>query len=668
MGLLAGGVLFVLVAASGAPSDPSTEALCGLTALHAAELAHFGEKDRYALQPATVGFLPIPCADGTRPSAPDSQSVGGCRFLFTVLEAGSGDPDAPLELEARGMTPDTQDLRFRMKGRNGFVTRAASNARVAPADCEAWVREADPLHRYHALVMRYECRGGPYAPEHPCAEALTGLANLAREGVGVARMEYAAHPTARELYPLSPPTPLMHLCGVADTPQQRRQVADTLARQGRLLDAVLSPDCRSEGLRAGLPRLLRDGACPGPRCLELMTLARRAQVAERLTVLESRASPLAWWLWNQPAAVQRDFLSQAAELSSERTDALLQLREGRSPGLHVLTTPPLTRLETAWLDRALLEHRALSLFVDLLGELQRRAPASDAAFRAWTATVPCHQLDDAYALSLSTERLRAIARTQPRCTETTVQVLSRYLAKLPPADVIDVLKQLTPAQLRTLHLNLDLADPARAEALFDWVMEREPNLLDGLTATPGVVAKLLAPAHADRLGGREAVLDLLLGLKPVPGIRVLPEALKVAAQAALQGAPLPAHVGAIASDRRLSLAEKQTLLAHVLRSPDPRVQAAAAGGLATEPDAVIPATAARACVAEVQTSRECRASRAEVLAPSPREPYGPRDEKRSEDCPLACAGVELDDDRMKRLIESAAEAPPPRLDVPAFPR
>ncbi|WP_415835809.1 hypothetical protein, partial [Corallococcus soli] len=482
------------------------------------------------------------------------------------------------------------------------------------------------------------------------------------------------------------PTPVMRLCGVADTPRQRLQVAATLARQGRLLDAVLSPGCRDGGLRAGLPRLLRDGACPGPRCLELMLLARRTQVPERLSVLEARASSLARWLWTQPAATQRDFLFQAAEIPSERINALLLMREGQWPSLHALTTPALTALQNAWLDEARREHPSLSPFINMLRDLQRRAPTSPATFRAWTASVPCPQLQDVHGLPLSTAQLRAIADTQPRCPQDTVQVLHRYLAKVPPTELIDVLKPLSATQLGTLSGKLGLHEPARAEALFDWVMDRQPGLLDGLIATPAIVAKLLTPSHADRLGGREAVLDLLLGRGSMsrPHIAVTPETLTLVAKEALLGDTPPlAWVGYIANDRRIRLEDKQALLGNTLHSADPRLQAAAAGGLARQQHALIPAAAARACVAELRTLRECMASRAEVLGPpapgarsamihsdvttdppppppSPRELYCQRYEKLRSYCPTACADANLDEDAsMKRLIEAAGEAPPP---------
>ncbi|RKG72482.1 hypothetical protein, partial [Corallococcus terminator] len=328
MGFTAGVLSLVLVAATGVPSDPSAEALCVLSGLYTTQRSYHSEKDRYTFQPATAGYIPLPCIDGSRPPAPESNAIGGCRYLFTVLEAGT-DVNA-LRLEARGVKPDTKDRVFLLDARNGFVTRPGSNDRVDPADCETWSREMDPLQRYHALVGRHDCMEGPYAPEHPCTEALTELANLARAGVGVARMEYEAHPTARELFPLAPPTPRERLCGLAAPPGERVEVAATLARQGRLLDAVLAPGCRDEGLRASLPLLLRDGACPGNPCLELMTQARRLGVTERLAVLEARAAPLAQWLWKQSDAAQRAFL-QAAELPGPKQDALLRLRQGQWP-------------------------------------------------------------------------------------------------------------------------------------------------------------------------------------------------------------------------------------------------------------------------------------------------------------------------------------------------
>ncbi|RKG66383.1 hypothetical protein D7V80_19880 [Corallococcus sp. CA054B] len=589
--------------------------MCELSALYTAERSFFGEKDRYDT-PAVVGFLPLPCTDGTRPPAPDAHSVGGCQFVFTVLEAGRAQ-NATLKLEARGVTPATRNLRFLMDGRDALITRADSNARVAPVDCDAWRRAADPLLRYHELAGEYDCVTGPYAPTHPCTEALTQLANLARKGVGVARKEYDAHPTARELYPLSPPTPAMLLCGVTASPQQRAQHSDLLLSQGRLLDVVLQPGCRDAGLRAGIPLLFRDGACPGPRCLELVRLAQRVQLPELLDVLAGRAEPLVTWLWTQPAALQRDFLRAATDQDSNRVDALLLLHQGAWPSLQALTTPPLTHLENAWLERAHREHPTLAPVLSLLREQQQGHPATDADFEAWARTVPCRQLHDARDVALSATRLRAIAQTQSRCPGDAVSVLSRHVSKLAPRELIDVLQPLTAEQLRMLRNDLGLNDPARGEALFDWAMEREPSLLDGLAATPAVMAKMLTPRYADPLGGREAVLDLLLDSQRSPRLAPTYDALLFVMAEALKGTPSAARVRNIA-ERNLPPEDRQRLLSGMLRARDPRLQAAAAAGAADwKASDGITAPAARACLAEARVTLECMATRSRPLGPPP---------------------------------------------------
>ncbi|MFY0582297.1 hypothetical protein ACN28S_55675 [Cystobacter fuscus] len=46
------------------------------------------EKDRYSSNLAEVGFQPMRCMDGTRPSGPDSSWVGGCRFIYQVEVTG----------------------------------------------------------------------------------------------------------------------------------------------------------------------------------------------------------------------------------------------------------------------------------------------------------------------------------------------------------------------------------------------------------------------------------------------------------------------------------------------------------------------------------------------------------------------------------------------------
>ncbi|NOK39212.1 hypothetical protein HMI49_39155, partial [Corallococcus exercitus] len=616
MGIATGWLWVVLAMASGASPDPSAEAVCGLSALYAAERAFFGEKDRHDLRPAAVGFLPLPCTDGTRPPAPNDHSVGGCRFVFTVLEA-SGVPDPVLKLEARGMTPDTQGLRFLMEGLEGVITRAGPDARVAPVDCEAWAKQADPLFRYHAIVSEFDCIGGPYAPEHPCTEALTQLVGLAREGVGVARMEYAAHPTARELYPLTPPTPAMLLCGVTATPQQRGQLVERLARQKQLLDAVLTAPCQPEGLRVALPRLFQEGACPGPQCLALMSLAQRIRLPERTTILEGRAGPLVQWLWGQPATVQRDFLSQAVDLPSDRIDALLRLRKGEWPNLQSLQRDPFTPLENAWFDQVRREHPSLSTLQDIVRELQEQGTASTAAFKLWTEATPCSELSYANDMAMSAARLLAIANTEVRCPGEPLSILSRHIAKLPPGELIGVLQPLPVAHLRMLRNELGLDNPARAEALFDWVMERDTGLLDGLAATPAVVKKLLTPPHADRLGGREAVLDLLLDWQRSPRITPTNEGMFFLMAEALKGTPSAARVRNVA-ERNLRPEDRQRLLSGILRSQDPRLQAAAAAGAADwKASSGITAPAAQACLAEARVTLECMATQSSALGPPP---------------------------------------------------
>ncbi|OJH36476.1 hypothetical protein BON30_32460 [Cystobacter ferrugineus] len=59
-----------------------------IRALFTAERAYLQEKDRYSSDLAQVGFSPLGCTDGTRPSGPDSWWVGGCRFIYHVEVTG----------------------------------------------------------------------------------------------------------------------------------------------------------------------------------------------------------------------------------------------------------------------------------------------------------------------------------------------------------------------------------------------------------------------------------------------------------------------------------------------------------------------------------------------------------------------------------------------------
>ncbi|WNG31134.1 hypothetical protein F0U62_49320 [Cystobacter fuscus] len=64
------------------------EAIREMRALYEAEQSLLQEKDKYSQDLAQVGFLPLTCSDGTRPSGPDSSWVGGCRFIYQVEVTG----------------------------------------------------------------------------------------------------------------------------------------------------------------------------------------------------------------------------------------------------------------------------------------------------------------------------------------------------------------------------------------------------------------------------------------------------------------------------------------------------------------------------------------------------------------------------------------------------
>ncbi|WP_157759106.1 hypothetical protein [Cystobacter fuscus] len=64
------------------------EAIREMRALYEAERSWLYEKDKYSQDLAQVGFAPLGCTDGTRPSGPDSSWVGGCRFIYQVGVTG----------------------------------------------------------------------------------------------------------------------------------------------------------------------------------------------------------------------------------------------------------------------------------------------------------------------------------------------------------------------------------------------------------------------------------------------------------------------------------------------------------------------------------------------------------------------------------------------------
>lgn len=693
MATIAGWVLLAVTAASGAqPTDATHEAVCGLRALFTTERAYLQEKDRYELSTEKLGFLPLPCPDATRPPTSGDNSIGGCRFVFTILSATQDlelltAPEA-LRAEALGVGPGVEGLRFVLDGQ-GRINRADTGTPVPEPDCEAWRREADPLWRYHDAVSEHDCTGGPYEPNHPCTQGFADLAALARAGVGVAQKEYAAHPTARELASNEPPTPAMNLCGLLASPERRALAADTLERNGELLATVLAPRCHSEGLRVALPRILRrfGAVCPGTHCLELLALAREAQLPGLEELLRTHASRVADAVLQHPPNTRLEYLHRVTGLSYVDLSPLVQTLEGKWEGLRQVGRVRPEPLMLALLDRARRAHPELAPRVALLHELWGRETASDATFRAWTASAPCMELGDAHELKLSPTRLRFIAETQARCQGGSVGILERYTATLPPRDLMKVLEPLTAEQLGWMRNHLGLDEPKRAEALVDWAVDRQPKLLEAFHITLPVVRRLLSPRNVDRLGGRPHVLDSLLRSHGGWHGTIEADAWRLLYKEALQDTPSPSLVRDLAS-RLMQPEEKKTLLAGVLRSPDARVRAAAAAGLAETKVDGIPREAARACLEEIRPQFLCIQRIAERLGPpppgkrlfpyvgcgvdpvpsqespkpppppQPLEEYCARREKESKDCWSACGGFLLDEEAHSRLEAAAGESLP----------
>ena len=287
-----GWMLLALVGAEPATVEPTHEAVCGLKNLFTAEFAHLGERDRYEPSLERIGFRPLPCPDATRPAVSGENSAGGCRFVFTVTQAGNS--REALRAEAVGVGPGVQGMRFVLDAQ-ARITRTDSRQPVVEPDCEAWRRAADPLWRYHDAVAEHDCVSGPYAAEHPCAVALADLAAQARAGVGVAQKEYAAHPTAKELVPLEPPTPAMTLCGLLASKEDRARAIAPLEQDGTLVATLLGPRCHPDGLSVALPRVLRrlEAVCPEESCLKLLALARDVRLPDLDTLIQSHAATLA---------------------------------------------------------------------------------------------------------------------------------------------------------------------------------------------------------------------------------------------------------------------------------------------------------------------------------------------------------------------------------------
>ncbi|EPX63899.1 hypothetical protein D187_005029 [Cystobacter fuscus DSM 2262] len=98
-----------------------------IRALFTAERAYLQEKDRYSSDFAQVGFAPLGCTDGTRPSGPDSSWVGGCRFIYQVEVTGPFSFIAT----ARAVSGVISGMTLRMD-ETGTLTRAPAPSGACP--------------------------------------------------------------------------------------------------------------------------------------------------------------------------------------------------------------------------------------------------------------------------------------------------------------------------------------------------------------------------------------------------------------------------------------------------------------------------------------------------------------------------------------------------------
>lgn len=284
--------VLALPAAAGEPAHPvSDEAVCQLRLAFTAERSFFAEKDRVSPDFAEIGFTPLPCVDGTRAApARGGTEVASCRFEFIAEGTGEG-PAEPggLQIVAIGRRLGAEGTRYAVSFATGQII-GPQGPMPAP-DCGAWIAIADPLQHYHQVIAEYACTE-TYAPSHPCYGALQELISLAKQGVGVAVLEYAKNPVAHELDPAEPKDVVRTLCGSFATAPERSAAAAQLFREARLADVLLgSSPCRPPGIEAASPFLVGviASVCPGPRCLPLFERLRTARLPE----LDQQLAPIA---------------------------------------------------------------------------------------------------------------------------------------------------------------------------------------------------------------------------------------------------------------------------------------------------------------------------------------------------------------------------------------
>lgn len=562
--------LYVSLSVCAAPVDVSAEAVCNLQSLFNTEASYLGDHDRYSDSPKSVGFLPLPCTDGTRAATTGDSSVGGCRFIFNITRAARTREDANratgLELEAVGVGPEADGLRFVVRG-DGQIRRA-DGAAVTTPDCDAWGKVADPLWWFRSVDGDHDCFVGRHAANHPCTAALAKVKALADAGDRLAQQAY----------------------------------------ESRILVIV-------------------------PR------------------VPEQKQTP----------------------------PVLLAVLEGKWEGLTELAKLPQNAETLELLERAHRQHPGLSPRLDLLFELWGRGAASDSVFATWTDSAPCRELEDSTKLTLGPNRLILIAQTDARCPGTAVTILSGYTAGLAPRELKRVLQPISAEHLGWIGDSLGLENSARAAELLEWIVDRQPRILEKLPISLPIFRGLLSDRMVNRIGGRAVVLDLLLGRKCCWNGEKDEDVWPELYREALKDKPSPELVRNV-SERLMPGAEKHRIFASSWHSPDRRIQAALAAGFADTDVGGIPRDAASACLSELRVSMRCVEKASASLGkpplgprfiqmsfcgvgekptpprpPEPIEVYCGRLASEVQKCPNACGGSLPDAEIVDRLAKAAGE-------------
>jgi hypothetical protein len=582
------------------------EAVCSLRSAYTAERSYFSEYDRFGSL-SEAGFLPLPCADGTRVGT-SGEEVAGCHFRYRIRHGGAPAALRIEALDARGRP------RFAVDARRRFTRRGVE---VPLPDCDAWRARADPLAHYHEVVARDDCEVPPASPNHPCYAALRELIALAHQGVGAAQKALAHHPFARELDPTWKPNTVQRLCAWMPGARGRAEAAEELFRKGGLLALVKSPSCSKEGRQIAAETLLThlESFCPGATCLEALHQLAKVHSPAYHVALADHAAVVARELLKLGESELQKELVAVLDFPPATAKAFLALRHGQPAALERLKDLPDDPVTALLCQEVSARSEQAEARLHLAAGL-RGAKIDPIALSTWLASASCYELQTVRMPVPGRDQLPLWIATVPRCPKAVALRLQTVLPTVPAGEIPALLAPLDDTQVRALDDVLGLDDPARTQALLAWVVERIPRQLQWAALNEESVRWLLRPETVCRLGGRDPLLQTLaynwsLSLSsPSPATRRL-----------VFSNALAAPISTDTLRRLIGISrewpEQLELLAPVRQGTSSSLKAATGMALAIAGSRTIPVELADACAAELAQYARCTGKIDATLGPRP---------------------------------------------------